>query len=245
MKKLLLLLPFLFLFIPTSAQAAVAHSQNFTVCHTTAVQTQNCTLTSVTSGTNLIGECTVAWGNAPSGITVSTITWGGTTMPAAGTASTESSVGMEQFVLGNPPSGSNETVAVGLSATETDDFYIACLTFTGGNTTTPVLTGSFTKTSATSGLTAINLTITCNSTGMTTSAAVNANSATMANSGSGITFIGNFPAGSRIGGAWDYGAGASSVTDDYTWTGASGAAGSGFCIQAASTTSPHMPPAVL
>jgi hypothetical protein len=233
MKRTLFLLPLLLFLLAAPTHAAVAHGQTFAVCHTTAVSSQNCTLTSVTTGTNLAGVCSVVWVNSPSGITVSTITWGGTTMPAAGTAVTYSNIGAEMFVLTNPPAGSNETVAVVLSTTETFDFYIACLTFTGVNQTTPVRPSSFVKTSATSGLTSIALTISSNTSDMTASVATNANSATMSNSSSGITFIGNMPAGSRIGSAWDYGAGASSVSDTYTWTGSSAGGGEGFSVQAA------------
>jgi hypothetical protein len=205
-----------------------------TPCTTTANTTLGCNI-SVTSGTHEILVCSVSWGNSPSGITVTSMTdysaasEGGSSqaMTSAGAAATQGSSGIQDFYVVAPYTGST-SVQVVLSTTETHDIFLGCFYATGVNQTTPIQASTY-QTTSSSTTSTLSLTITSATGNLVHTSLMNASG----NSNStNQTLIYNETAGTRIGFGTDYAAGASSVTDTWTLTGAPGCAMLGYSLAA-------------
>jgi hypothetical protein len=199
-----------------SGSPTVAFSVNGGHGHTTAAASLTYSLSGIGSGTHLMGIVYVQWGNSPNANTVSSVTWAGVTMTAAGAASctTSSSNCAEIFYLAAPGTGS-PSIVVTMATTETYDIWSTGATFTGVNQTTPVRSGTYTTSAVTSSL-SVSLTITSQVGDMTTSAVISEDGTVSTNQ----TVINNSTTGSaRTVAGSDYAVGAASITD--TWTGGS------------------------
>ena len=210
-----------------SGPPTVAFSVNGGTGHTTNASSLTFSLSGISSGTHLIGIVHVGWGNSPTAISVSGVTWGGVAMTSAGAAATTAnSAGTQIFYLANPSTGS-PSIVVTLSGTETFDIWADGITYTGVNQTTPVRSGTYATNSTTSG----------NPLAITVSSQVGdkTNSSTIDELGvqtSSQTQRTNGTTGSRTGFGSDDAAGATTVTHSWNYGSGTHAAVAGFSLAA-------------
>lgn len=172
---------------------------------------------SVTAGgSNLCAFALISYDGHAGGFTdaaITSVTYGGVAMTAAGTAPTPLAQASSQiFYLAAPATGSNTLVVTGNS--HVNEIYVNLVSFKNCNQTTPVRAGSYTTAQGTG--TSASIAIPSNASDLTVSAIIpeNGSMTTTNQTSTGFSFAGAYSAGgdrSTVG--------ASSVT--HTWTGGS------------------------
>lgn len=189
--------------------------------------TGNITFNHTVTGSNTYILCTVPLNNA---ISVSALTYNGTTLAQLGTSTMSGVQTVEQWGLKSPSTGTN-TVSITTTGTTTS-WDVSCMSFTGVDQTTP------TGTTVTNNGSATTITVTCSSAadGMVVDG-FSLDASDTITVGAGQTQAANrvFPTAGSNTGASSYQAGAASVVMD--WTGnASTAAWASICTPLVAAT---------